>query len=160
MYILADNVVALEAIWKDKAVEIEGKLADAHHNQARVNIVQQLLTEKMAESNDDLQLVSCLEQAKLNGEFLTVRQLAKTVGLSQRQLSRKFQQYVGVSPKEYLRVSRFTQSLQHLKRYPAYSLTKIAYESRYFDQAHFIRDYKEYTGYTPGVLIKSSDIVY
>jgi len=160
MHILADNVVALEAIWKEKAAEIEGRLAEAPHNQARVNIVQQLLTEQIAGSNDDPQLIYCLEQAKLNQESLTVSQLAKKIGLSQRQLSRRFQQHVGLSPKEYLRVSRFTHSLQHLKRYPACSLTEIAYESRYFDQAHFIRDYKEYTGYTPGEVVKASDIVY
>lgn len=135
-------------------------MADATHNQARVEIVQQLLTEQMAGRYDDLHLVYCLDRAKLNREPLTVKQLAESVGLSQRQLSRRFQQSVGLSPKEYLRVSRFTQSLQHLKRYPAYSLTEIAYESNYFDQAHFIRDYKEYTGYTPGGVIKSSDIVY
>ncbi|MHA4807352.1 helix-turn-helix domain-containing protein [Flavitalea flava] len=57
---------------------------------------------------------------------MPVSKLTGDTGLSQRHLSRKFQQYVGLSPKEYLRVCRFIRSLHHLKKYPLLSLTEVA----------------------------------
>jgi AraC-like DNA-binding protein len=97
---------------------------------------------------------------RLSEGLIPVGRLVSETGLSQRHLSRKFQEYVGLSPKEYLRVSRFIHSLDHLKRYPVFSLTEVAYKSGYYDQAHFIRDYKDYTGYTPGQVVRAWHILY
>jgi AraC-like DNA-binding protein len=91
---------------------------------------------------------------------LSAKQLSEKINISQRQLSRRFNSYVGISPKEFIRTNRFIYSLKHLKKYPAINLTEIAYESGYYDQAHFIRECKEFSGLTPGELIASENIIY
>jgi AraC-like DNA-binding protein len=160
MHALTDTTTELAYIWKGLASEIEDKLAGTQNNDTRAAIVQQYLTKQLINNEDDKQIAYCLLQASLSCGSLSVKQLTDNIGISQRQLSRKFQQYVGLSPKEYLRVSRFLGSLQHLKKHPAQSLTEIAYESGYYDQAHFIRDYRAYTGHTPGVVTQSPHILY
>ncbi|WP_257657836.1 helix-turn-helix domain-containing protein [Parapedobacter lycopersici] len=160
MHLLTDTTTAAEEIWKGLAVELEDKLAHAADNRARVMIVQQYLSGLLAKSRQDPQVACCLQRVQLSDGRLTVGKLTGITGMSQRQLSRKFQQAVGLSPNAYLRVNRFIRSLQHLKRYPLHSLTEIAYESGYYDQAHFIRDYKDYAGYTPGELAQARHILY
>ena len=160
MHTCSDGIVRLADVWRGMAAEIEDKLANAQDNATRVAIVQQYLLGQLAQSKDDKQVAHCLELIQLSAEALSVKQVTGNAGVSQRQLSRKFQQCLGISPKEYLRVTRFIRSLQHLKRYPDQSLTDLAYESGYYDQAHFIRDYKAYTGHTPREVALAPGIFY
>jgi AraC-like DNA-binding protein len=160
MHALSDTTIALTDVWGCTATEIEDEMAGRSNNEERVSLAQQYLFKELANSKDDLQIAHCLKQARLSGGLISVRNLVCDTGLSQRHLSRKFQDCVGLSPKEYLRVSRFILSLDHLKKYPLFSLTEVAYKSGYYDQAHFIRDYKDYTGCTPTEVVRARHILY
>lgn len=160
MNLLSDTATSLEDLWGTVVPDLEEQIAACNNNEARAALVQQSLLKKLHASNPNTQLAHCLKQVQQSKGTVQVEHLACTVGLSQRQLSRTFQKYIGLSPKEYLRVSRFVQSLQYLKTHPAVSLTTIAYESGYYDQAHCIREYRNYTGYTPGQLVRSPHIAY
>lgn len=74
--------------------------------------------------------------------------IVQASAVSSRHLRRLFQQHVGVGPSQYLRLSRFTKALQ-LMQTPL-TLTEIAHEALYHDQAHFCRDFKEIAGLSPG----------
>uniref|UniRef100_UPI0040496E2A helix-turn-helix domain-containing protein n=1 Tax=Fulvivirga sp. TaxID=1931237 RepID=UPI0040496E2A len=56
---------------------------------------------------------------------------------------------IGLSPKQLSKVIRLQATLQMLLNDTSRTLTDIAYESEYYDQAHFIKDFKEFTGLTP-----------
>src|SRR5688572_29298173 len=118
MHLFSDTTTALDDIWKGMASEIEDKLANASTNDTRVSVIQQYLVRQLAQSRDDSQIAWCLNYAKASGVIPSVKQLTDKTGLSQRHLSRRFQQSIGLSPKEYLGVSRFIRSLQHLKKFP------------------------------------------
>jgi AraC-like DNA-binding protein len=77
-----------------------------------------------------------------------LNRVAADVGISGRHLRRLFLDHVGVGPAHYLRLARFTRAL-YLMSGPA-SLTEIAMEAHYFDQAHFCHDFKTIAGMTPG----------
>jgi AraC-like DNA-binding protein len=160
MHILADRTLALSDLWHGMAAEIESKLADACNHKARAVIVQKYLLRQLTQNECDQQVAYCLGKIQRSAGHMPVSQLTNDTGLSQRHLSRKFQQIVGLSPKEYLRVCRFIRSLNHLKKYPLLSLTEVAYESGYYDQAHFNRDYKAFTGHTPGQVALATHILY
>jgi methylphosphotriester-DNA--protein-cysteine methyltransferase len=66
-----------------------------------------------------------------------------------RQLERKFMKQIGISPKQLGKVIRLQTALKMLLNQQSESFTTIAYESEYYDQAHFIKDFKEFTGTTP-----------
>jgi len=159
MHVLTDATVSLSDLWKDAAAEIEDRLAGAGDNHARVDLMQRCLLKRITCNTADTQMLLYMRQAQELDDLMSVSKLTNTIGISQRHLSRRFQQYIGLSPKEYLRVSRFIRSLEFLKEYPARSLTEIAYDSGYYDQSHFIRDYRAYTGYTPGELVHAKHVV-
>jgi AraC-like DNA-binding protein len=78
--------------------------------------------------------------------------LDKLVGecnISNRYLQKIFLEKIGYSPKYFIKIVRFQHALQDLSGERTGSLTSLAYKAGYFDQAHFIRDFKQFTGFTP-----------
>jgi methylphosphotriester-DNA--protein-cysteine methyltransferase len=76
-----------------------------------------------------------------------------------RQLERNFSKQIGISPKQLGKVIRLQAALKMLLNNHSEKLTNIAYESHYYDQAHFIRDFKEFTGTTPTEFIDAETMV-
>jgi transcriptional regulator GlxA family with amidase domain len=77
-----------------------------------------------------------------------VRELAKRNFLSTRQFERNFIQFAGFSPKLFSRIIRFQSTLQEYGN-QFRSLTDIAYDTGYYDQSHFIQDFKQFSGHNP-----------
>lgn len=158
---VSDTATDLSYLWKGIASEMEEKVFEANNNQQRANIIQQYLyTQLVKKIRPDKAIEHCLWQINYLKGQLSAKQLSDNINISQRQLGRRFNSYLGLSPKEFIRTSRFMHSLEHLKKYPAINLTEIAYESGYYDQAHFIRECKEFSGLTPGELIASDNVLY
>ena len=80
---------------------------------------------------------------------LDIGTLSEEMKLSRRGLERKFSKIIGLSPKELSRMVRMQSVLRSLFANNYENLTDIAYEFNYFDQAHFINDFKEFTGVSP-----------
>ncbi|OJJ13970.1 hypothetical protein BKI52_44685 [marine bacterium AO1-C] len=78
-----------------------------------------------------------------------VKELAQLLQLSERQLHRLFQTYLGCSPKTFIQIARFRQSAFSKLASQELSLTQLAHNYHYFDQSHFIRDYQRMTGSSP-----------
>lgn len=156
---IGGSVLTLDDAWKRAGLQLEEQVALAADDDSRVAIIQQYF-EQLLISNPgfDKSVEYCLWQVNLYKGQLTANQLADKTGLSQRQLSRRFGKMVGISPKEYLRVSRFIHSLDGIKKSTA--LTEVGYEHGYYDQAHFIHDYKEFAGMTPGELREATNVLY
>jgi AraC-like DNA-binding protein len=78
----------------------------------------------------------------------TLAAVAVECGISTRYLHRLFLAFVGLSPSQFLKIIRLQRSIAYLHQCPG-SLTAVAYASGYFDQSHFIREFKRFTGLTP-----------
>ncbi len=85
-----------------------------------------------------------------------VDDLALDAGMSARQLRRLFLEQIGLSPKHFCRVIRFRHSLSQLHGRRRGDWTQVALESGYYDQAHFINEFREFSGYTPGEFVALS----
>jgi AraC-like DNA-binding protein len=81
--------------------------------------------------------------------MLSVDDVCNKTGFSKKQLERKFLPVVGTTPKIFSRVCRFLNICHHLDEQKEKSLTQLAYECGYYDQAHFINEFKEFSGFTP-----------
>ncbi|HVU54234.1 MAG TPA: helix-turn-helix domain-containing protein [Puia sp.] len=75
--------------------------------------------------------------------------LRRTLNLSPRTFERRFEQYIGVSPKLFSRISQFQAALKHLQSGKFDKLSDIAYTYGYSDQSHFIRNFSQFTGLSP-----------
>jgi AraC-like DNA-binding protein len=80
--------------------------------------------------------------------FDNIENVASRYGITSRYLQKLFLQYTGLTPKLYSKINRFQNSLRLVTKKDT-SLTSIAYDCGYFDQSHFIRDFKSFTGLTP-----------
>lgn len=74
--------------------------------------------------------------------------MAHEVCLGIKQFERTFSKYVGVNPKKFASIIRFQNVLQ-IKSKNNKSMTQLAYNNGYYDQSHFIHDFKSLTGLTP-----------
>ncbi|WP_333820448.1 helix-turn-helix transcriptional regulator [Ohtaekwangia sp.] len=77
-----------------------------------------------------------------------IQRVASRYGISSRYLQKLFVEYTGLSPKLYYKINRFQRSLILTGNHEE-SLTSIAYQAGYFDQSHFVRDFKLFTGFSP-----------
>jgi AraC-like DNA-binding protein len=123
------------------------QLADCESFESRVSTVQAWALERRAKLYEqELALSQFLSSTE---EIQTVANLASTFCYSSRQLHRKVQELFGMSSEVLLRYKRYHRAL-HLMHRSSETLTSIAYECGYYDQAHFNREFKEFTGLTPG----------
>lgn len=109
-------------------------------------------------SAGDPLVTAALNLIQSNRGALTIRQLTGIIGCHSRQLERKFNTAVGLSPKHFgniVRTLSFIKSLHHETSKP--NLTRFAYDSGYYDQAHLIREFRKITGLTPSQYFRHSE---
>lgn len=153
---------ALKSIFGIDANELTNQHVDIKEL-IKTNITEQLLNITIAEQRIKLLssfLILQAEQRKAENEkvnFATV-QLQKGVSLpsiqnelniSERILELYFKTHIGISPKLYARINRFQSALESMRHTRFDKLTDIAYQNDYFDQSHFIREFKEFAGTSP-----------
>jgi AraC-like DNA-binding protein len=87
----------------------------------------------------------------------TAEDVAAGAGISRRQLERRFSNLVGLTPKHFQRMRRFQRVFQVMEG-DARGWADAAISCGYYDQAHLIRDFKEFSGETPSVLLASDEL--
>ena len=150
---VAAGVVDLEDLWRDRAREWTERIALATGMGARVRFVERALLALLGErSRTELAVDRALQIIEASGGQIRVDDLAAEIGVSCRNLTRLFERAVGLSPKEFGRVSRFLRALRLLTAGDHRSLTDVALDCGFFDQAHFNHDFRELAGMSPGDL--------
>ena len=146
---LANTETPLEALLPGSTA-LQKKIENAGDTQERIVVIENyllgLLTEKTTIDAIVKSTVHTLMNTKGSARIHTI---LEENGINRRQLERKFYQQVGLSPKQLGKVIRLQYALQRLVNRQADNLTEIAYDSDYYDQAHFTRDFREFTGITP-----------
>lgn len=142
--------IELGSEWYDLAEKLGPKVQSDDYEGA-VACVEDLLISRLLTAAFDLKEIQIAAQLLYHqkGQF-RVADLADYCNLSTRQLQRRFQDVAGVSPKTLARTIRFDEIRNRLMFDADTNLTDLAYEFGYTDQAHFIRDFKEFADKTPG----------
>lgn len=131
------------------AKTLEQKITQATSTEERIEIIEAFLFERLNQHTTIENLVKTTVDSLLatNGSS-PINKILKNDLSKRRKLERDFRKQIGISPKQLGKVLRLQTALKMLLNEKE-SLTNIAYESEYFDQAHFIKDFKEFTGTTP-----------
>jgi methylphosphotriester-DNA--protein-cysteine methyltransferase len=150
---LAAGVVDLEDLWQARAREWTERIALARGMNARLRFIEQaLLSLLRSNGRTDPAVDRALHLIGARRGLIRVDDLAKEIGMSCRHLSRQFQRAVGVSPKEYGRIKRFLRALELMTQDGQRSLTEVALDSGFYEQAHFNHEFNELAGMRPGDL--------
>jgi len=139
-----DRTVALEEVWGRRARQLERRLGDAGSLEECLGILRDALGAPAREP-DGVQRVIALMRAA-HGD-LDLDWAARQAGLSARQFRRRAVEESGLGPKQLCRVLRFRRACELAARGVGWA--SVAGEAGYFDQAHLIRDFREFTGATP-----------
>jgi AraC-like DNA-binding protein len=97
-----------------------------------------------------------VEHTAAHREVLRVDQLVDVFGIDKRALQRLFSRHVGASPKWVIQRYRVHEALERLEHGQRLDVAALAVELGYFDQAHFIKDFKALVGCSPGAYVKGA----
>ncbi|RYY21761.1 MAG: AraC family transcriptional regulator [Chitinophagaceae bacterium] len=128
---------------------LQEKMLLAKNNQERVATLSLFLIKRCrayAEPASPIQ--ACVKHIIHSSVQAPISKTAALFCISARQLERQFKTITGFAPKPFSRISRFQQALHHYGS-GFKSLTEIAYDCGYYDQSHFIHDFKKFSGYEP-----------
>jgi AraC-like DNA-binding protein len=148
-----DKIVDLDSLPNPELIKLKEKIDDCvrlGYNREE-QFVKRILDEyfaKLIQGASDNPLKGPLDLIFSSNGLVTVAEMAAAAGVSGRQLERLFKKYIGLSPKYYARIIRFNHIFQLIKS-KENSWAEIVYQSGYYDQSHFIHNFKAFTGEDP-----------
>lgn len=140
--------ISLDDIFdKNSITEIEEKLALANTDTQRLKIVEQFLLSHLKDTETDKLIVEAIKLIYQSKGNIRIKELNEKLFISQSPFEKRFRKVVGTTAKKFASIVRFNSVLNNLSK--TKTLTEICYENNFFDQAHFIKDFKQFTGDTP-----------
>ncbi|MFC5530832.1 DUF6597 domain-containing transcriptional factor [Cohnella yongneupensis] len=128
--------------------------ADDPKNMA--HLAENFLRERLPAPDDNVAIVRRIVQAAIdNRDIMKVEQLAERFEIGLRTLQRLFDRYVGVSPKWVIQRYRLQEAAKLLEQGSAMDGSALSQELGFYDQAHFIKQFKAIIGKTPDAYVKS-----
>lgn len=144
------SISALEALWGKQGQAVEKRMIDLDTHQQRVGVISELLHERLSKPDpQDPVIERIVEHILVDRNAFTVEELIAQSGLARRQFERRFKECTGFAPALFTRIVRFQRTYRMLENGTATSLTDVALACGYFDQSHFIRDFKRFSGLNP-----------
>lgn len=145
-----DQSVALDNIFdKNKVSETEEKLAFAITDRQRIDIIEHFLLSQLKDIQDDKLIIEAVRFICQSKGTIKIKELIEKLFISQSPFEKRFRKLVGTTPKKFASIVRLNSVLDNLNNIK--SLTQLCYENNFFDQAHFIKDFKRFTGDTPAI---------
>ena len=146
---LSDQSPDLTTLFGQCGKDVEARIMLAHSNQKRLKIVSDFLEARLFGYNQkDPAIFYAIDAIIQSGGSINIMSLADRCFLSRRQFERRFKHYAGFSPKTYARIIRFQKAANEYGNHHK-SLAGIALDCGYYDQSHFIHDFKKFSGYNP-----------
>ena len=126
------------------------EILDCPNNLERTNRFQRYLLQKLSKVKLHQSRAQNGIQLLVNsGGNMDLGHLAHTMACSIRTLERAFKKELGMSPKTFARILRFQNSLKLYEQGMVQSLTQLAYSAGYYDQPHFIKEFRLFSGMPP-----------
>ena len=141
----ADRSLPLSDVWGTPGRELNARLGDAPSAIECIALIAGAL--RVLPEHGVVQSVATAIVARCGQ--VRVDELAFDAGMSARQLRRLFLEQIGLTPKHLSRVIRFRESVSLLGKTRRGDLTQVALDCGYYDQAHFINEFRELSGYRP-----------
>lgn len=132
---------------------LEEQLAAAPSNEMRVRQVETFLLSKLKDDQPDLLISTALERIRQANGLIRVKELADSLCMSLDPFEKRFRRAVGATPKQFSYLVRMHSIVKTGLQNQA--LVETAFDAGYFDQAHFNKDFKLFTGQTPTEFLKT-----
>jgi len=149
------GIIDLEKNYGNSIIELHENIFKADTFEKKVKISEDFLINLQTTLGVHFNLVKNICNAIYDAKgMLTVNQLSEIFNMDRQSLNKIFFDYVNYTTKKFIILVRILNAIKFKINYPTHSLTEVAYEYGYFDQAHFNYDFKRISGVSPTKLFK------
>lgn len=147
--------VPLETLWGSQAGELREQLLEATTPAARFDILERVLLQRLRTSRSHSPVVRyAIGRFRDPTQATSVAAVVERTGFSQRHFIATFRDEVGLTPKLFARITRFRRVIDRLQGSRQIHWSELALECGYFDQAHFIHDFRDFAGISPSAYLQ------
>lgn len=146
-----DKSVPVEAVWKRSLDRMCDRIAATPSTGEILQIVEDEMRSRFVPTpSRGLELVShTARRLEATWGAVSIAALSDAVSVSDNHLATQFKAHVGVTPKRLARIYRFARLILSLDALHPVDWSQLAHGGGYFDQAHFSKEFKDFTGHTP-----------
>jgi AraC-like DNA-binding protein len=156
---LLDQHVSLKDLWGGHAESLRARLLAAPTPREKFRVLEAALIEL---ATRPMEIDRCVAHAvkALSGapQVNTIADLGKRTNTSARNFSRVFSQQVGLKPKTFMRIQRFQRVLAQVGLGRTIDWASVVAQCGYYDQAHFIKDFRAFSGFTPTEYVERNKV--
>lgn len=154
-----DDQVDAETLWPEQYDELFNSICANKEPETKKQLVEEFLIARLNENErSDKRIDEAIRQIRHSAGTRSASELCEQLNISEKQLQRNFLASMGTTPKVFSRVSRFLYLCSHLADFRHKTLTELAYDCGYFDQAHFIKEFKQFSGFTPRQFFERNNV--
>jgi AraC-like DNA-binding protein len=148
---LRDRWVPVDAVWQRSVDRIRNRAGDAATAAGTLRVLEEELLARLTGAPPrGLGVVQHTgRRLEASHGAVAVGALADAAGVSGNHLAALFTSHVGVTPKRVARIYRFARLILSVDALRPVDWSQLAHAAGYFDQAHFSREFKDFTGHTP-----------
>lgn len=164
---IQNNIIPIKDINNKEWLDLENRLGDCVDNKSIVSCLENNLLKKLEKNTlfnsyssiNNERIMLAINRIDDSKGTINIKDLSSLACLSDKQFNRIFADYVGMNPKNFLRIIRYQSVLlklqnSNIKDTKAVDFVDLVYDCGYYDQSHLINNFKEFTGYTPKEYIK------
>ncbi|MEP7322781.1 MAG: AraC family transcriptional regulator [Saprospiraceae bacterium] len=150
LYELTDSVVDGDLVLSHEIMDLREKIQEVSVIAQKFSTVEKFLLKKFSSQLVINPFIDfAVNKILASPHQISIEQISKKVGYSQKHLIKLFKDNVGLTPKGFLKIIRFQKVISGISEAKFPDWTAVAFESGYYDQAHFINDFKVFSGFTP-----------
>ncbi|WP_342087417.1 helix-turn-helix domain-containing protein [Dyadobacter sp. OTU695] len=133
--------------------QMQEQLAEQPSHEARIELIERFLLGRILDKKPDNMVIAAIREIQFAGGQLRMRDLAVSLNVSQDVFEKRFRRVAGLSAKQFAYIVKMKSVVE--KGRSGQTLAQIALDAGYFDQPHFNKDFKLFTGLTPTEFFKS-----
>jgi AraC-like DNA-binding protein len=155
MHLVSKRTTALTDLLGSKADRLVEQLAETADWQKRFVTLDNFLLSRIRGARKPAREIDwAWRQLDLSGGSIRVEKITGQLGWTRKRLVKAFRDEIGIPPKVLARVLRFRRALVEFNTQTIVDFSRLALECGYSDQAHMIRDFKNFSGLTPAGLVR------
>lgn len=145
--------IPIECLDDKLFLELQQAILNTDDKMECVGIIEQYLLKRLAQLAPNIASYEyTIQQMELNSN-ISIKQLSNASNTCYKQFNRRFVNNIGINPKYLIRIIRFQKTLFALQKGFHTNLTDLSFACGYYDASHIIKEFKEFTGYTPNEYI-------
>ena len=147
---IADSVVDADLVWGSDFGLLRERLLETKDTDQRFRLVEEFLVTKFRsqlEINPGVEFA--INEMRSHPDAINIGRMNAKIGYSQKHFTHLFRSQVGVTPKSYLKIMRFQKAIREIEKARSVDWGKISQDCGFYDQSHFINNFKTFSGFTP-----------